>query len=172
MLALLLHPKILALSGLSIRLDFDTITTLDIDMEIQTTNFGSQTINADDIILFPNGLIGLEDHTKFKLFHQESDNPTVYWLQSISDANFMMSVITPAVLGMEYEIELNDEESTSLKLDNADDAIVLLIVYKQHEQGQDATDLDIKAIVKAPLVINTQAKLGIQKSLPNLEAKG
>ncbi|OUR74139.1 hypothetical protein A9Q78_01650 [Methylophaga sp. 41_12_T18] len=140
-------------------------------MEIQTTNFGSQTINADDIILFPNGLIGLEEHTKFKLFHQESDNPTVYWLQSISDANFMMSVITPAVLGIEYEIELNDEEIAAIKLDNADDAIVLLIVYKQHEQEQDATDLDMKAIVKAPLVINTKAKLGIQKSLPNLATK-
>lgn len=140
-------------------------------MEIQTSSFGSQSISADDILTFPNGLIGLEDHTQFKLFHEESENPTVYWLQSATDADFMMSIITPAVLGFEYDVELSDEEIKILKLDNAEDAIVLLIVYKQHEQEQNADKLDIKAIVKAPLVINTQAKLGLQKSLPAIEFK-
>jgi flagellar assembly factor FliW len=140
-------------------------------MEIQTSSFGTQTISADEIILFPNGLIGLEDHTQFKLFHEESENPTVHWLQSATDADFMMSIITPAVLGFEYDVELSDEEIELLKLDNAEDAIVLLIVYKQHEPSQNADELDIKAIVKAPLVINTQAKLGLQKSLPGIEFK-
>jgi flagellar assembly factor FliW len=140
-------------------------------MEIQTSSFGTQTISADDILLFPNGLIGLEDHTQFKLFHEESENPTVYWLQSATDAEFMMSIITPAVLGFDYDVELTAEEIELLKLDSAEDAIVLLIVYKQHEQDQSADKLDIRAIVKAPLVINTQAKLGLQKSLPNVEFK-
>jgi flagellar assembly factor FliW len=140
-------------------------------MEIQTSSFGTQTISADDILLFPNGLIGLEDHTQFKLFHEESENPTVYWLQSATDADFMMSIITPAVLGFEYDVELSDEEIELLNLDSAEDAIVLLIVYKQHEQDQNADKLDINAIVNAPLVINTQAKLGLQKSLPGVEFK-
>jgi flagellar assembly factor FliW len=140
-------------------------------MEIQTSSFGTQTISADEIILFPNGLIGLEDHTQFKLFHEESEKPTVHWLQSATDADFMMSIITPAVLGFEYDVELSDEEIELLKLDNAEDAIVLLIVYKQYEPSQNADELDIKAIVKAPLVINTRAKLGLQKSLPGIEFK-
>jgi flagellar assembly factor FliW len=140
-------------------------------MEIQTSSFGTQTISADDILLFPKGLIGLEDHTQFKLFHEESENPTVYWLQSATDVDFMMSIITPAVLGFEYDVELSDEEIELLKLDSAEDAIVLLIVYKQHEQDQNADKLDIKAIVNAPLVINTQANLGLQKSLPGVEFK-
>jgi len=140
-------------------------------MEIQTSSFGTQSISADDILLFPNGLIGLEEHTQFKLFHEESENPTVYWLQSATDADFMMSIITPAVLGFDYDVELSDDEIELLKLDNAEDAIVLLIVYKQHEQDQNADKLDIKAIVKAPLVINTQANLGLQKSLPEIEFK-
>lgn len=140
-------------------------------MEIQTSSFGTQTINADDILLFPNGLIGLEEHTQFKLFHQESENPTVYWLQSITDADFIMSIITPAVLGLDYEIELDDDEAELLKLDNANDAIVLLIVYKQHEQDKNADVLDLKAIVKAPLILNTKDKLGLQKSLAKIEVK-
>lgn len=133
-------------------------------MEIQTSNFGTQTISADDIISFPNGLIGLETHTQFKLFHEESDNPTVYWLQSISDADFTMSVVSPAAFGLDYEISLSDDEQALLKLDNADDVIVLLIVYKKYEQSSDS-DLDIKTIFKAPIIINTKDKLGLQKSL-------
>lgn len=140
-------------------------------MEIQTSNFGTQTINADDILLFPNGLVGLEEQNQFKLFHQDSENPTVYWLQSITQADFMMSIIPPAVLGFNYEIELSDEEIDLLNLDDPNDAIVLLIVYKKHEQDQNTDDIDFKAIIKAPLVINTKAKLGLQKSLPDLEIK-
>ena len=140
-------------------------------MEIQTSSFGTQTISADEILLFPNGLIGLEDHTQFKLFHEESENPTVHWLQSVTDADFMMSIIPPAALGVDYEIELSDEEAELLKLDNANDALVLLIIYKQYEENKDASDIDLKAIVKAPLILNTKDKLGLQKSLPQIEVK-
>ena len=140
-------------------------------MEIQTSNFGKQTISSDDILLFPKGLIGLEDHTKFTLFHEESENPTVHWMQSITDADFLMSIIPPAALGIDYEIELDDDEAELLKLDSADDAIVLLIVYKKYEENKDASDIDLKAIVKAPLIVNTKDKLGLQKSLPKLEVK-
>ncbi|PCH63288.1 MAG: flagellar biosynthesis protein FliW [Gammaproteobacteria bacterium] len=138
-------------------------------MEIQTSSFGTQTISSDDILLFPKGLIGLEDHTEFKLFHEESENPTVYWLQSVTDADFIMSIIPPAALGLDYEIGLDDGEIDLIKLENSEDAIVVLIVYKQHEQDKSANDLDLKAIVKAPLVINTKTKLGLQKSLPKLD---
>ncbi|OUR64597.1 hypothetical protein A9Q79_04650 [Methylophaga sp. 42_25_T18] len=140
-------------------------------MEIQTSSFGTQTISSDDILLFPKGLIGLEDHTQFTLFHEESENPTVHWLQSTTDADFLMSIIPPAALGIDYEIELSDDEAELLKLDNADDAIVLLIVYKQYEENKGASDIDLKAIVKAPLIVNTKDKLGLQKSLPKLEVK-
>jgi len=140
-------------------------------MEIQTSNFGTQTISPDEILLFPNGLIGLEDHTKFKLFHEESENPTVHWLQSVTDANFIMSIIPPAAIGINYEIELDDDEAELLKLDDAEDAIVVLIVYRQYEENKDASDIDLKAIVKAPLIVNTKNKLGLQKSLPKLNTK-
>lgn len=138
-------------------------------MEIQTSSFGAQTISADDIISFPNGLIGLESQSQFKLFHEENDNPTVYWLQSLSDADFAMSVVTPAAFGLNYEITLSDDEQRQLQLENAEDALVLVIVYKQHEQQGDATDLDVKAMFKAPIIINTKHRLGLQKSLNELD---
>lgn len=42
-------------------------------MKIHTLNFGTQTINDDDIISFPQGFIGFLEQQKFKLFHESSN---------------------------------------------------------------------------------------------------
>ena len=121
----------------------------------------TQTIKTDNVIQFPKGLIGLSEQTQLQLFHETSDEePTVHWLQSISDTDFSMSVITPQTLGMEYEIDFSDDYLQSLQLDDPADAIVLLVIYKQVD-GED----DIKVVTKAPIVINTKTNRGLQKTL-------
>lgn len=137
-------------------------------MQIKTSSFGTQTINAEDILDFPNGLLGFSDLKQFKLFHEEHENPTVHWLQSITDENVAMSVVSPSVFGMEYDIGVSTEEQQLLKLDNPDDALVLLVVYKQHEKS-DATEIDLKTIYRAPIIINTKTNIGIQKSIVKLD---
>ncbi len=140
-------------------------------MDIQTSNFGKQTVNADEIISFPQAMIGLEDYTEFKLFHQESDTPSVYYLQSISDPDLLMSIVSPEAFGFEYEIELSDEEQALIRLENAEDAVVVLAIYKPHEQDKNDEDINLKVIVKSPIIINTVEKLALQKHLPNLKVK-
>ncbi|MBL1320790.1 MAG: flagellar assembly protein FliW [Methylophaga sp.] len=122
---------------------------------------GTQNSNADNIIKFPNGLIGLAEQTQLQLFHETTqDEPVVHWLQSIEDADFSMSVISPSTLGMEYEIEFSDDDLKSLQLDNPADALVLLVVYKQSDENND-----IKVVTTAPIIINADKNLGPQKSL-------
>jgi flagellar assembly factor FliW len=140
-------------------------------MDIQTSNFGSQTINAEDIITFPRPMVGLEEHTRFKLFHQESDTPSVYYLQSISDPDIALSVVSPQTFGFEYEIELSDDEQAEIQLERVEDAVVVLAVYKPHEQDKNDEDINIKVIVKSPIIINAATKLAMQKTLPNLKVK-
>ncbi|MDB2705262.1 flagellar assembly protein FliW [Pseudomonadota bacterium] len=140
-------------------------------MDIQTSNFGSQTVNPDDIISFPQAMIGLEEHTQFKLFHEESEKPSVYYLQSISDADLLMSIVSPEAFGFEYEIELSDEEQALIKLEDAGDAIVVLAIYRPHEQDKNDKEINLKVIVKSPIIINTASKLAIQKKLPKLRVK-
>ncbi|NOQ93543.1 MAG: flagellar biosynthesis protein FliW [Methylophaga sp.] len=130
-------------------------------MEIQTSHFGTQSINESDVLTFPNGLLGFEEHTQFKLFHEESSNPTVHWLQSVTGDQVSMSVVSPVELGLEYEIMLTDEDEVLLELDDINDAQVILIVYKQDEK----TNANFKAIIRAPLVINTKKNIGLQKHL-------
>ncbi|MDH5358144.1 MAG: flagellar assembly protein FliW [Gammaproteobacteria bacterium] len=137
-------------------------------MQIKTSSFGTQTINPEDILNFPNGLLGFPELTQFKLFHEEHENPTVHWLQSITDENVAMSVVSPSVFGMEYDIGLSTDEQELLKLVNPDDVLALLVIYKQHEKN-DADEIDLKAIYRAPIFINTKTNIGIQKSLTKLD---
>lgn len=123
----------------------------------------TQTSKHDNIIQFPKGLIGLSEQTKLQLFHESAnDEPTVHWLQSMSDSDFSMSVITPQTLGMEYDIEFSDDDLQALQLENPSDALVLLVIYKQLDE-----ESNIKVVTQAPIVINTKTNRGLQKPLEN-----
>jgi len=139
-------------------------------MEIQTLNFGTQSIDGHDIISFPDGLLGLEDHTEFKLFHEENENPTIHWLQSITDAEISMSIVSPTAFGIEYEITLSDEDEALLKFDDINDIQVVLVVYKKDEKETE-DDFDFKAIIRAPIIINTKENIGLQKHLEQVAIK-
>ena len=122
---------------------------------------GTQNINTDNVIQFPKGLIGLSEKTQLQLFHELSNNePTVHWLQSVSDTDFSMSVISPHTLGMEYNIEFSDDELQLLQLDDPSDALILLAIYKQIGDNND-----IKVVTKAPIIINAKTNRGMQKYL-------
>ncbi|MFW5450229.1 MAG: flagellar assembly protein FliW [Methylophagaceae bacterium] len=137
-------------------------------MKIHTLDFGTQTIDADDIISFPEGFLGFAEQKEFKLFHEDNDNPTVHSLQSITDEGFSMSLVAPSTFGIDYEIALTDQEQSLLNLENTNDVVVALIVYKQHN-GEAATDM--KVVVKAPVIINIKDKLGMQKTLDFIEVR-
>lgn len=139
-------------------------------MEIQTSDFGTQTINVSDIINFPNGLLGFEEQTQFKLFHEESNDPTVHWLQSVTDNDLSMPVASPAAFGLDYEISLTDDDEALLKLDDINDIQVILVVYKQDEKT-NADDINFKAIIRAPIIINTKENIGFQKPLEEVAIK-
>ena len=138
-------------------------------MDIQTSNFGKQTINADEIISFPQAMIGLEDYTEFKLFHEESDAPSVHYLQSVSEPELLMSIVSPSELGIEYKVELSDEEETLLKLENTEDATIALAIYKPNENETTASEGELKAIFSSPIIINTVSRLALQKHMPHME---
>jgi flagellar assembly factor FliW len=119
---------------------------------------------TENTLSFPHGLIGLEELTEFKLFQPESDKPTVFELQSLSDKPLILSVVEPRALDLELGINLSDEEQALLQLSNIEDAVVAVIIYKSDDEKSP-----IKAMVKTPIVINVQSKIAIQKTLSNAD---
>ena len=54
-------------------------------MDMMTTRFGKIAIDAEDILLFPHGLVGYEDCQHWVLL-ADAVNPAVGWLQSLRTA--------------------------------------------------------------------------------------
>ncbi len=73
-------------------------------------------------------LAGLEGCRRFQLCHDagvEPNAPRVWWLQSLDQPDLTFSVTDPANLGVRYVLELSDEQAAALKLQRAEDAVVL-----------------------------------------------
>ena len=63
-------------------------------MRVNTTRFGRLEIQADDVLLFPNGVLGLEDCRHWVLL-ADAENEALGWLQSISRPEIAMAVVSP-----------------------------------------------------------------------------
>lgn len=138
-------------------------------MEIQTTRFGRMEINADTVLYFPNGIPGFEKCTKFKLLHDKDTKgqKSCYWLQSLDDPDVTLQSIDPTVLGINYEFKLTEEEANLIKLKNAEDIAMLLLVSKNENAKEGESS--IKAHMTNPIIINVESAIGFQKALRNQE---
>ncbi len=135
-------------------------------MKLETAE--TQSSSSDGLIVFPNGLPGFAGARRFRLY-KEADQPTLFWMQSEDDPGLQFSVTDPALLKVQYEIVLSDEECALLQLEKPEDITILVLLYS--EQGEDDMPPgdNIHANFLGPLVINTHARIGIQKVLTQIE---
>ena len=133
-------------------------------MQVETFLFGSVEVSPENIITFPKGVVAFEDKTRFTLIHETEDGSLAsFTLQSVEDPNLAFQIIDPAELGFNYELSLNDEELAVLQNPSVDDVAVMLMLFKQ--EGDAGT---IAPSIRAPLILNTKAKLGLQKVIVNM----
>jgi flagellar assembly factor FliW len=130
-------------------------------MKVETYLFGGVEVDPAQIITFPGGLLGFESNQRFMLIHEaDKGAPVSFTLQSLDDTSVAFQIIDPAALGFAYELALTDAESAQLKSPQAEDIAVMQILYKRDGQGAEG---GIGANFRAPLIINTKARVGIQK---------
>lgn len=137
-------------------------------LKFDSTQFGTQEVDPDSILNFPKGMPGFETCTRYKLFHQEQDQPVVHWLQSLDDPDVAFALVDPAKFGINYEFVLSDEEIGLLQMDQVDDIAILLIAYRPQENP--ASRSNINANINGPVLINIRSRHGMQKVLMGLEA--
>jgi flagellar assembly factor FliW len=122
-------------------------------MQIRTTHFGVVQIAVSDIFQFPHGLIGFEDHRRWVLLADES-NDAVGWLQSAAKSDLALPVISPRRLLPDYRFHLHSEQLSPLKLEQGEKLFVLNIVSQN--EG------DLTANLKAPVIVNLDRRLVCQ----------
>ena len=134
-------------------------------MKVETYLFGAIEVSPEKIINFPNGLVGFEQCKRFMLAHEENDQqPASYTLQSVDDPTLAFQIVDPTALGFNYELTLSDAETALLQSPAAEDVVVMQILFRQEEGGKASLSPNLRA----PLVINTQARIGLQKVMENL----
>lgn len=139
-------------------------------MKIESSAFGSFDVPEDKIIDFPGGLPGFEQCTRFTMVHNEEADPAVVLLQSVDDPDIAFSLTDPARLGIHYEFVLSDEEVQRLELGGDEPPLVTVIVRGElSDEVATPASTGLRANFMAPIVINVDARKGLQKVINKLE---
>jgi flagellar assembly factor FliW len=122
-------------------------------MRINTSRFGRIDVDAGDIIRFPSGLPGLEDCREWALL-ADSTNDALGWLQCTTRGDVALAVVSPRRFVPDYQVRIPRSELTPLALLDIRQAQVVVVVGK--------TDTTLTLNLKAPIVINLEARTGRQ----------
>lgn len=123
-------------------------------MVIITDRFGEITVDLDQIITFPHGILGFEEYKRYMLIHEQSS--VFSFLQCIDEPELAFVVIMPELVKLDYQVSLEPQYITALQLDSAKDGSVYGIVTVPENLA------DMTVNLQAPLVINNKTRLGKQ----------
>jgi flagellar assembly factor FliW len=131
-------------------------------MEISTKYLGKVNIDESQIINFPKGILGFENHREFVLLDIEG-NPLFKFLQNIKHEQIGFVLINPWEIFKDYDIELPDDKLENINInpkDNNDMGIYNIVTLSNSLKKSTANLL-------APIVINLKDKKGKQFVLNN-----
>lgn len=120
-------------------------------MVIQTSRFGQVQLTNDDVLTFPEGLLGFQDLKKFVLLDDPNDD-IFAWLQSCESPAIAFPVLEPELFAETYKINLNRTDLESLGLPNTARARAFCIVTIPDDPTQ------MTANMKAPIIVNVENK--------------
>ncbi len=132
-------------------------------MLIKTKCFGEVDITEEKVITFDEGLLGFEEYKRFTLLYNNEDGKkaNVSWLQSMDEEKLAFPVITPFIVKGDYQPIINETLLQGLGDLDEDNTLVFLTM----SVPKDLTKMT--ANLKAPLVINSDMRKGVQAIVEN-----
>jgi flagellar assembly factor FliW len=122
-------------------------------MQITTSRFGCVSIDAEDILVFPNGLVGFEQSRHWVLL-ADSQQESVGWLQSLSNPQLAVPVVSPRRYVPDYQARVTHSQLETLQLADSDALYVLCVLSRNRGQ--------LTANLQAPVLVNLDRNLGCQ----------
>lgn len=111
---------------------------------IESTRFGTLEIASEDVIEFPNGLIGLGGK-QFTIV-AAGNGGAFSWLHSIDDPSLALPIANPWHFFADYVVDLSDADSAPISADPADVAVWVTV-----RAGAELADFH--ANLRAPILI-------------------
>jgi flagellar assembly factor FliW len=114
-------------------------------LTVESTRFGTLEIEADAVLSFPRGLIGLGG-SRYTLLSTDAESP-FSWLHSVEDPDLALPVTRPWEFFPNYEVVLGDAEAAALGL-AVDAAADVWVTVRATERVEDFT-----VNLRAPIVV-------------------
>lgn len=128
-------------------------------MLIQTSRFGAVQLQSEDVIDFPEGILGFNDLRKFVLLDDPNDE-IFAWLQSCEIPQVAFPVLEPELFSQSYQVSLTKHDLESLQLSPASELKPRIRSFSIITIPEDPTQMT--ANLKAPVVINIEKRLARQ----------
>lgn len=103
-----------------------------------TTRFGTIEYLPQDVVCFPEGLLGFSETQRFVLIQHKEGSP-FRWLQSLEDRNLAFLVVDPSTYVADFAPEMPDSVARELSLDEETPRLVYTIVTIPRGRPQDMT---------------------------------
>jgi flagellar assembly factor FliW len=130
-----------------------------IPLQIHTTRFGLIEYSPQDLLHFPDGLLGFQDLTDYLLIPLEA-NPAFFWLQSVQEGQVAFLITDPFLFFTDYQVELSETLKQELAITKRDQVVLYAIVTIPASGVKDMT-----ANLVGPLIINRENGRGAQHVL-------
>jgi len=124
-------------------------------MLIQTSRFGTITVSADDILGFPEGLLGFSDLDRFVLLDDPNDE-IFAWLQSCDEPSIAFPILEPELFSESFALNLSKSDLKALDTEDAKGLRPFCIITIPEDPTMMTANL------KAPIIINIPKKMGRQ----------
>lgn len=126
-----------------------------------TVRFGTLEYAPADVITLPDGLIGMSGLRRWLILDMGDELP-MKWFQSLDRRDFGVPVMAPEYFADAYDPMPTPAMRTTLGT-RQDDDLVALVITTVHPGGTRIT-----ANLRAPLVIDTETRLGVQMALDDV----
>ena len=118
-------------------------------------------IDSEKILTFPLGIPGFEKYTTYVVYHKEENEISAFWLESCEEPKVTFTLVDPGQYGLNYELELTDEERELLLAEVAEELGIFMVLSKKENGSQLPPALN--ANIAGPIIINPRTQLGLQK---------
>lgn len=124
-------------------------------MKIENTRFGTLEVPDDQLIEFPNGIIGFPDAKRF-LILEHGENTPIRWLQAVERPEIALVIIDPLPLVEDFPVERIRKESADLELGDEEELAIAAVVTIPPAPQTPTVNL------LAPIVIGVESRKGKQ----------
>jgi len=124
-------------------------------MKIQTQMFGTVEIDDEKVLVFADGLLGFEEHTRYALIEAEELQPLT-WLMAVDEPEIAFPLADARYFVKDYEVGITKDDREALDVHESDDIAILTIVSLPTEEKP------LTANLRGPVVINMTSRLGRQ----------